>query len=346
MVQLQTAYQMVSLPGLILADIARIKEKDKLFKDVKKRLAKEYSMKRLGKLQKKYLKNPDKFRAELAVLINSFVEDYSLFRETYKSVMMAIIETLNVAEQEEYEELLSLQQIIAGVKGRADRDPSRFYFPKQGRDKFAKEFNKAMKSLARQLANDYAILKGESKGKRYAAGFFSRFISSRSAERKSMRVSGKLREEVDLLKEVSKHIREELTIGVKQDFLILLLQYVTELEKADKLVEETKQDIEIILQDIMNEVEKAVEKIAPFILVMQNDQTTSAKIAAVREEFIKVQAEIKAALEKEAGWPVSTEAIVNSLSRTERALLAELAAIEESGLKKVIAEVVNREMGR
>ncbi|MEW5896604.1 MAG: hypothetical protein AB1668_02855 [Nanoarchaeota archaeon] len=345
MVQLQTAYQMVSLPGLIMADISRIREKDKLFKDVKKRLAKNYTMKKLGSLQKKYIKSPEKFRAELELLIGSFVRDYSLLREAYRNLLVAIIETINVAEQEEYEELLSSQELIASIKKGVERNPSQFYFPEKGRKKFAEEFSKAMKALARQLSEDYAILKGESKMKRYAAGFFSRFISSRSAERKSMGASGRLKKEIDMLKEASLHVKDELEHGVKQDFMILLLQYVTEMEKTDKLVEETKKDIEIIIQDVMAEIEVVVQKIAPFILAIQNEKA-AGKVAAVREEFVKLQAEIESWLSKEAEWSISAEAIAKSLSRTEQALLAELAGIEESGLKKVMAEVVNREMGR
>ncbi|MBI2103056.1 hypothetical protein HYT55_04405 [Candidatus Woesearchaeota archaeon] len=334
-----------SLPGLILSDLAEIKKKDATFKELKKRLKKEYSVKKIANMQKRYLRKPETFQAEFALLVNNFVRDYTLFRESYGTLLKAIIETLNVAEKSEYTQLLSIQDIIIKIDARAAEKRGEFYFPDSGRKKFANAFRRAMRDLAAQLNAEYDTLSGLAKGKRAAAGFFSRFVNARSAERKGMRAAGKLREQVDHGQEVLKHLQLELQQGVQQDFLLLMLQFVTEVAKTDELYRQLKNDLEILIQDIRNEVEDVILKIAPFIALIQNDRTAMAKVAAAREEFVRLQQQIVSALQKEELWPGYDEATIKRIMRSDIILLATLESIAKAAVQEIVADVVQRELG-
>ncbi|MBS3169127.1 hypothetical protein J4210_01460 [Candidatus Woesearchaeota archaeon] len=334
-----------SLPGLILSDLAEIKKKDALFKEVKRRLKKNYPVKKVANLQKKYLKKPESFQAEFARLVDDFVKDYTFFREAYGSLLRAIIETLNVAEKSEYNELLSIEEIILKIEARAKEKGGEFYFPEAGKKQFAKAFRGAMRDLAAQLKMEYDTLSGLARGKRTAAGFFSRFVNARSAERKGMRAAGKLRGQIDHTQVVLKHLELELQQGVQQDFLLLMLQFVAEVAKTDELYRQLKKDLEILIQDIRNEVEDVVLKIAPFIALIQNDRRAMERIAAARAAFVKMQEQIVAALEKEKSWPKYDEATLRRIMRSDLILLATLRGISQRAVQGIVADVVHRELG-
>lgn len=304
-----------------------------------------YTVKKVANLQKRYLKKPTSFQAEFALLVDNFVKDYTLFRESYGTLLKAIIEALNVAEKSEYTELLSIQQIIIKIDARAAEHKKEFYFPDSGRKKFANAFRGAMRDLAAQLKVEYDTLSGLVQGKRVAAGFFSRFVNARSAERKGMRAAGKLREQVDHSQEVLKHLRLELDEGVQQDFLLLMLQFVTEVAKTDELYRQLKNDLEILIQDIRNEVEDVILKIAPFIALIQNDRAAMGKVAAAREAFVELQQQIVAALKKEELWPEYDDATIKKIMRSDIILLATLEAIAKADVQEIVADVVQRELG-
>ncbi|MBI4151891.1 hypothetical protein HY496_02880 [Candidatus Woesearchaeota archaeon] len=334
-----------SLPGLILSDLADVKKKDKVFQEVKKRLKKEYHLKKIGSLQKKYLKKPDTFNAELAFLVDAFIKDYTFFRTSYGDLLKAIVETLDVAEKSEYNELLSIDQIITKIEARAEEKGREFYFPEQGQKKFAKEFRNAMRDLAAQLKVEYDTLSGLAQGKKIAAGFFSRFVNARSAERKGMRAAGKLKEQIDHTGEVLKHLELELQQGVQQDFLLLMLQFVTETAKTNTLYSQLKKDLDILIQDIRNEVEEVVFKIAPFIAAIRNNSRAQARIDAARGEFVKQQQAIVAALQKQELWPRYDDALVQKIMRSDITLLATLEAVAKKDIQEIIGDVVQKELG-
>lgn len=340
---LTTAF--TSLPGLVLADLAEIKKKDKFFKEVKKRLKKDYSVRKIGNLQTRYLRKPEQFQTEFEVLADSFVKDYTFFRESYGALMKAIIETLSVAEKSEYNQLLSIQDIILRIDARAAEHMGEFYFPEQGRKKFATAFTSAMRDLAAQLKVEYDTLNSLVRGKRVVAGFFSRFINARSAERKGMRAAGKLREQVDHTGEVLKHLQLELQEGIQQDFLLMLLQFVTDISKTDEMYRQLKRDLEILIADIRNEVEDVVVKIAPFIAAIQNDKVAMGKIAAAREAFVTQQNQILAALRKEELWPEYDAATLGKIMRSDMILLATLSSVERQEVQQIVGDVVRRELG-
>lgn len=343
---INSTFQVSSLPGSILVDIAKIKEKDKKFKDVKKKLKKNYSVDKISKLQQKYIKDPVKFKAEFQLLVNQFVTDYTFFRESYGELLRAIIETLNAAEQTEYAEVMSIEDIIEKVEARAQEKPGEFYFPEKARKTFAKELKKALENLAAQLQRDYNNISGLTKGKKYVMGFFSRFISSQSAERKGMKAAGKVKEQLDHAQEVVNHISLELSQGIQQDFLILFLQYLTELERTDDLFKQLKDDLEIIIQDIEEEIVSVIEKIAPFLAAIQNDVEAGPKIAAAREAFVKMHTEIRAMLGSEEKWDLASDAVVQKLDKSQTNLLAILAGIEKQAVQSIINDVMNKELGR
>jgi len=335
-----------SLPGSILVDMAKIKETDKRFKEVKKKLKKNYSVNKVSDLQKKYIKNPVKFQAEFQLLVEQFIIDYIFFRESYGELLRAIIETLQVAESVEYNDVVSLEEIIETVEARTQQKPGEFYFPEKARKAFAKELKKALEHLAAQLRKDYGDISNLVKGKKYVKGFFSRFVSSQSAEKRGMKAAGKVREQLDHTKEVANHIALELAQGVQQDFLILFLQYVTELERTDDLFMQLKDDLEIIVQDIEEEVVEVVEAIAPFLALLVNNPTAGAKIAAARQAFVELHAKIRTILESEEKWDLASEGVVQKLGKSQEIIVATLAGIERSAVQNIINDVKNKELGK
>ncbi len=335
-----------SLPGLILADIAKAKEQDKKFKDLKKSLKKKYSVDEIAKLQKKYMKKPDEFKVNFAVLVDTFVIDYTAFREAYGELLRVILETMEATQHEEFQEVLSIEQMIERVEARAAEKPGEFYFPEKARKVFAKELMRALENLAAQLQKDYSNLSGLQKGKKYVMGFFSRFISSGSAERKGMKAAGKVREQVDHTTEVISHLHHELDTGVQQDFLILFLQYVTDLEKTDDLFKQLKDDLEKIMQTIRNELEEVIIKVAPFLAAIQHDVQSAAKIKDARDTFMALQGKINDGLGREEKWDLESGAALQKLNSSQTTLIATLAGIEKGAVEKIVGDVLGRELGK
>ena len=310
--------QVFSLPGMILADMAKIKQNNRDFKEIKKNLKKNYSTKKIHNLMKKHMKNPKKYQTELRILGNKFIQEYSKFRTNYGDLLKTIVELLSIAEKEEYKDLLSLQAIIQKIKENAKKDPQRFYFPKSAQKDFAKEFRIAMNDLAKQLAQDYVVFKKNSEGKRVKIGLFARLMSSRSASRQGMRAAGKLKKQVDALTEVRKHVQQELSQGGSPVLIMQLIQYVIQIEKTDKTMKDVKKDIEIVLQNVMEEVKEVVKYIAPFILLIENDIQIREKIAKARKNFIDQQHQIEGNLKNLAKWPTFGVAEIKSITAKEK----------------------------
>ncbi len=340
------AINVSSLPGLILADIAKAKEQDKKFKDLKKNLKKNYSVDKIADLQKKYMKKPEDFQLNFAVLVDSFVKEYTSFREAYGELLRAILETVEGVQEGEYQEVMSLEEMVELVEARAKEKPGEFYFPEKAQKAFAKELKKALENLAAQLQIDYNNLSGLRKGKKYVMGFFSRFVSSQSAERKGEKAAGKLKGQFDHVKEVAVHLQAELQQGVRQDFLILFLQYITELEKTDDLFKQLKDDLEEIMQNIESELEGVIIKIAPFIAAIQNDAQVAGKVAAAREAFLEVQRKINEGLDREEKWDLASEAVVVKLNTSQKTLVATLAGISKGAVDNIVNDVMGKELGR
>lgn len=332
-----------SLPGMILADMAKIRKEDQAFKDLKKKLKRDYSVGKIVKLNTRYARDHQKFEAAFQALAGQFVTDYERFRGNYTTFMNAVLETLNAVEQESYTTLQEVDGLIEKIKTLTTSNPKAFFFPEKVTQKFAKNFDKAMRTLAAQLQQDYQTISGIKKGKRYAAGILSFFTNNRSAERKGMRAAGKLKDQVEHQKGIVAQVQAELEGGIRQDFLVLLLQYVSELEKTDTLLKDLKRDLEIIMQSVGGEVGSVILKIAPFIAMVQKDATLSARMAAARDTFTRAHGEILAKINKEGVWPVYDDAEVRTIFERERALLAEWQSISKAQATEVLRDVMGKE---
>jgi len=115
----------VSLPGLILVDMNNARKADKDFKQRKKKLL-GYNVKKIDKIKKKMVKNPKAYKTELALLGKSFIGDYASFRKAYTSLMKALIDTLMVANKEEYAELVGVKATVSKVQAGAKKNPSHY----------------------------------------------------------------------------------------------------------------------------------------------------------------------------------------------------------------------------
>jgi len=194
--------------------------------------------------------------------------------------------------------------------------------------------------LAGQLAGEYSMLQRLSKGKRQVAGFFSSFVKERSAERRSVRAVKRLTERATAMTEVSKHLRYELQTGVQQDFLALLLQYVTEMHKLTGSAGDIKKDMVIVMQDIEKGVAKVFGVLYPFLAVNERDPTIAAMVQKIKVTFGTTHQKILSELKDEERWDIYIEAISKGVSDGERKLLAQIQGLDE----KATPEQVERWM--
>ena len=332
--------QVYSTPGTILVDINNERSKDKDFQQAKNNLLKNYNLKKLGKLQQKHIKNPAKLRLEMEAYFKEFEKDFLIFTQFYEELYKHVLAVFEASESEEYGDLLGFKQLVTLVEARAKEHPQEFYFPKSGQKAFHNEFKKVLKMLAGQLAGEYSMLQRLSKGKKQVAGFFSRFVKERSAERRSVRAAKRLTKRATAMVEVSKHLRYELETGVQQDFLALLLQYITEMHGLISSAGNIKRDMVIVMQDIEKNVTTVLGMLYPFLAVNERDPTIAAMVKKIQETFGATHQNILAKLQQEEQWGVYVRTISKSIQESELELLAQIQGLDE----KATPEQVERWM--
>ncbi|MFH0867820.1 MAG: hypothetical protein V1831_00770 [Candidatus Woesearchaeota archaeon] len=337
--------QEMQLTSLMIREIAEIQRKDKEFLNAIRNLDKNYSISKLGNLQKKYIKKPQKFKERLREMTENFVRDYTTFRQKYTELFNIIIQTIDVSGKEFSIELHKVDELIKHIEGKVAENPKQFYFSPPAREKFADEFKKAMNALAVQLRIEYAQYLGATRGKRIATGMFSKLIKNRSAGRTGRRQAKKLLEEVEGIQQIAQEIEQELATGIRQDFIALLLQYVIALEKTDKSLKQIKKDLVIIMDNVEDDVRAVIKKIAPFIVIMENDPTVKPEIEKARLEFDEQQRKIIDLLKNETKWPRFEQAIAVDINKNERALISALTSVNQRHINAAVQNVVNREMG-
>ena len=88
--------QVFSTPGTILVEINNERSKDKDFQQAKKKLLKNYNLKKLGELQQKYIKNPAKLRLEMEAYFKEFEKDFLIFTQFYEELYKHILQYLKL----------------------------------------------------------------------------------------------------------------------------------------------------------------------------------------------------------------------------------------------------------
>lgn len=333
------------LTSLMIREIAEIQTKDKEFESAVRRLKKNYTLKKLGNLQKRYITKPQKFKEKLREFTDNFVEDYENFRQKYTDLFKTIVQTIDVSGREHSVELQKVEELIDEIVRKAAANPEQFFFPVEAKQKFRDEFKKAIQNLATQLKIEYAQFQGARSGRRIRTGFLSRFMNVRSAARTGTRKAKKLLEEVEMIQQISQEIEEELNSGIRQDFIALLLQYVVALEKTDDSLKKIKKDIIIIMDDVIDEVREVIQEIGKTMVVMDSDPQAKPKIESAREEFHRQQAEVIRILGEETKWPRFEISIAQKLSEKERELISTLTSINERHIKGKAQNIINRELG-
>jgi len=129
----RATFQPASLTGRIVFDFYNMSKAEEGFKEAKKRLLKKYSIKRIGKLQSKHMKNPERFKREFDQLINEFVNDYKRFLGMYQGLFQYIVDTINAAQSIPYSELIKMEDVLVGLKKVAANSPAKLYFPEEGK---------------------------------------------------------------------------------------------------------------------------------------------------------------------------------------------------------------------
>jgi len=320
--------QIYSTPGTILVEINHERSKGKEFQQAKKRLLKKYNLKKLGNLQRKFIRDRTTLNLEMQVYFKEFEQDFLIFTQFYEELYKHLFAVFEAAESEEYTDLLGFKQLITLVEARAKEHPKEFYFPKAGQKAFHGEFKAVLKMLAGQLAGEYSMLQRLSRGQKQVAGFFSRFIRERSAERRATRAAKRLTERVRVMTEVSKHLQYELQTGVRQDFLALLLQYITEMHRLTEDGKDVRRDMIIIVQDIEKDLTTVLGVLYPFMAVNERDPIIAAMIQKIQKTFGTTHQNILAKLKQEEQWDVYIGAICKSVIQSEEVLLASITGFD------------------
>lgn len=273
------AYQSGGYAGRILFDeYNKTKAADTRFSDAKKNLNRRYTEKAIANIHKRYMKKPREMDKELERLTNAFIKDYNTFLTSYHKVFDLILQTMVTAQADHYGGLKSFEQIVEKIEYVAEHNPRRIYFPKPALDKFEREFNIAMRDLVKQLRRDYTRIKRMATGRRYALGYISRYVRKRSSEIREKRAIPQLISEIESFKESGNIITTQVDSGnIKQNFISYLLDYIYKLEKLDDTLKNLKTDVERIMQKILEEAQETLEKIYPFLKIIQNDLDPAVK---------------------------------------------------------------------
>jgi len=271
------AYQSGSYVGRILFDeYNKTKAADTRFSDAKKNMNKRYTKDAITKIHKRYMKKPKEMDKALEQLTTAFVKDYNFFLAAYHKVFDLILQTMITAQADHYGGLKSFDEIVQKVDYIAQHNPHKLYF---SLDRFEREFKIAIKDLVKQLRRDYTNVKKLAVGKRYALGYISRFIRKRKSEMRERRAIPQLVSEIESFKESGNIITAQIDSGnLKQNFIAYLLDYIYKLEKLDDTLKNLKTDVERIMQKILQEAEETIEKISPFLKIIQNDLDPKVRI--------------------------------------------------------------------
>ena len=296
------AYQSGSVAGTVLYNLYnKTKASGSKFSRAKKNLLKKYTEKALAKIHTRNMKNAANMDKEMDKLTSGFAKDYNMFLTEYNVLFDAIANTIEVAQADHYEGLTSFKQILKEVDGIAKLDAAdpkkrKLYFPKPALDKFDREFKIAMRDLSDQLQKEYVEVKRLSTGRRYALGYLARFARKRSSENKEMKAIGILEKDITSFKTAGQTIKTQIQNGIKQNFIAYLLDYIYKLEKLDNTLKNLKTDIERIMQKVLEEAQETLEKIYPFLKIIQADlghtvtaamKTNSDRLKAHHESIMK-----------------------------------------------------------
>jgi hypothetical protein len=338
--------QMISLPGLAMANLAKERAKEKDFKKVKKRLKKKYTFKKVRKLQKKYLNDHDELLEQLGHLEDQFLEDHGLFRDLYSGIMEDLLEALKAVQQTGYQKILDVDNFLVKVTEKIEANPEKFTTDPALLKKFEKKFKAARKELSVDGATDMVAISRLSKGKRYIGSIKSRILNRNSVEREGIRFAEKVRTDVEELKAIKTKINQELKSGSGHGLLALLLEYITSLRNFNKQIQVLKSDVEIIIQEVANDVAEVVIKYIPFITIMEGNKDFMKDVAAARNEFLKLQNKVIANLLDDLKWPRIEEATVENLSETEEGLFIRLERLKVKGYSHRVEDSLDRELGQ
>ena len=319
--------QEVQLTSLIIRELATIRYKDKEFEKAKSNISKNYSLKRLEGIHRKYMKKPQKLKEKLREMAEEFVRDYTTFKQKFTDLFTTIVQTIDVSGRELTVELHKVDALVDHIRSRISASPAQFYFPEGARKDFAEEFKKAVDALAAQLKIEYAQYQGAMRGRRVATGLFSKLVRSQSAARTGARKAKALLEEAENVQKIAQEIEEELGGSIRQDFIALLLQYVVALEKTDKSLKQIKKDLVIIMDNVWDELQDVLPDIAKFIVVVENDPNVKPEIEKARAEFDKQLRKVVALIRHEERWPRFDMTIAMNLKQKERELISALSGV-------------------
>ena len=141
-------------------------------------------------------------------------------------------------------------------------------------------------------------------------------------------------------KESGDIITDQINTGnLKQNFISYLLDYIYKLEKLDDTLKNLKSDIERIMQKILEEAKETLEKVYPFLKIIQNDLDPAEKAVMDKNatDLKAFHASIVLALRTDA-WPKYTLDEANDIISHGRDLIRILRQDVTEAVAKSVAE--------
>jgi len=230
-----------------------------------RRLKKRYTPDKIAKLYRKYSsakklsprrenRRRRKFQGKLNKLVTNFESDYWIFRDYQLHALALISQSLISDSREEYGEINTVEELFAELETKKEE----LIFPIGEVETFKGQVWRLLKDLLRNIHTDETSDIRLSKGG-YPVGIhkwsLKRFLSRVRLYRRERKEIKKLGQNLHLYAQLRARISQELSTGVQQDFLFLLIEVIKRVEIADQRLESIKQDLQLVLVKLGEENE-------------------------------------------------------------------------------------------
>lgn len=331
-------FNLRSYVGVMLIDSIRMKRTNRPLRKAYKRLKNNYTSSRIAKLQRKYLSakaSPStwlsrrrirNFQADLTNLVQNLLNDYKIFREYIAYCFQRINETLASGQRQQYQDMSQIGVLFMQMWVKR----AGLVFPKETVEEFRIQSIKLFKHLEKNLSKDASSTTRVQRGGHPAGVNLwnpMRWWSLGKLYVKEKRSIIKLGRYLDYYNKLISQLEVELgTTGIRQDFLLLLIETMRNVDAANKRFEFIYEDVQEIVRRLRNEIEKVKEEVSTFVELLKNEpQIQGSPLLNGLQEDIKKLEEYISGIESNAYR--NTQALMRNLKKIETG---------ESGLLRIM----------
>jgi len=274
------AINFFSAEGGLLFEAHKLRGLDARFKKAKKALGR-YTLTELLALENaRFAGKNDK---ELNAYFGGFKMNFYDLLNAYTQVVKEISRIFGLVSQKEYEDLLSLKEVLDQVTAVSNQHQDWFGYSSDDLYDFRADFIAVVNDLQKKLVDEYSLTQtvgahGKSTLLRLRAFLKSRGIIERYAEAKAMRIGRVYRK----AKKKEEQIQEKIKIG--ETFLPVLKEYVHLLDDLNQLLHIVALDILTVFMRFESELNSLMPLYLDFINNI-HDATVKAEILAKHREF-------------------------------------------------------------